>query len=89
MAGDNKPHPSANCSLDAATVGDDDGLDAGAEAFEGIDGARHFQRLPHCHDTSLRRLQVKVRSSQDILLQDAQHAVIERVVVGLLRSLPS
>ena len=37
MARDNKPHPTADCSLDVTSVGGDDGLDAGAEALAGLD----------------------------------------------------
>ena len=37
MTGDSKPYPAADCSLDVASIGSDDGLDAGAEIPAALD----------------------------------------------------
>ena len=87
MTGDNKTHPSTNCSLDITAVGGDDGLDAGAEALACLDDVGRLQTLPRYHDASLQRLKVGVRGGLDLTLQDARHAVIERVEVEELRRL--
>ena len=89
MTGDNKPHPAADCSLDVKSLGDDDGIDAEAEALVVLDDVGGLKRQPRCHDTTLWGLNVEVRGILDIILQDVPHAVIELVEVGLLRSPPT
>ena len=67
-AGGNKPRPFANCLLDVAAVGGDDGLDAVAEALAGLDDVGCLQSLPRCHDARLQRLKVGVRGGLDLIL---------------------
>ena len=53
MTGNIKPRYFASRSLDVASVGDDDGLDARAQARPSPDGVGHIQCLPRRHDAWL------------------------------------
>ena len=81
MTGNIKPRYFASRSLDVAIVGDDDGLDARAQARPSPDDVGHVQCLSRRHDACLEQLQARMGDGRDFLLQNAPLALVERVEV--------
>ena len=81
MTGNIKPRYFASRSLDVAIVGDDDGLDARAQARPSPDDVGHIQCLSRRHDACLEQLQARMGDGRDFLLQNAPLALVERVEV--------
>ena len=81
MIGNIKPRYFASHSLDVAIVGDDDGLDARAQARPSPDDVGHIQCLSRRHDACLEQLQARMGDGRDFLLQNVPLALVERVEV--------
>ena len=82
MTGNIKPRYFASRSFDVAIVGDDDGLDARAQARPSPDDVGHIQCLSRRHDACLEQLQARMGDGRDFLLQNAPLALVERVEVS-------
>ena len=66
-----KPRYFASRSLDVAIVGDDDGIDARAQALPSPDDVGHIQCTVRRHDACLKQFQTWMGDGRDFLLQNA------------------
>ena len=65
MTGNIKPHYFVSCSLDVVIVGDDDGLDARAQALPSPGDVGHIQCLSRSHDACLEQLRARMEDDLD------------------------